>query len=412
MFNFFKDKIIFISDYDHTIGNLSEKLFYVIHKAKREDKKVLFIRKRLLFDPIFRMVGYKQLRGIYDLQSPYIYKSRFLEVVIGSYYGFVFSLQFYFYALLKVLKITDNFEYRLIGKNCNNIINLRDLKYFAKESVDNIDWSDIYEEKLEFSFPSKQENIFIQYLSKLGIKESDWYVCLHIRTSFYHKDKDIEYANIRNSTPDNYRKTIKYINSIGGKVIRLGDPVEMSIDDISIDYPNSKYKSELMDLFLIKNCKFYIGTNSGILDSAFLLGAKVLGVNYSDFCLCKGFKSCDKFLYKHVYFKDTKSKIVLKNIFQQPINININMDSSYTNMFHKNYILKENNDDEVLQATKIMIKSISNNNIESNYEFDRVVKDAINRWVEDKNLNIEEKYRYYIRSFSNGNCFDFQLNEK
>ena len=89
---------------------------------------------------------------------------------------------------------------------------------------------------------------------------------------------------------------IKYINSIGGKVIRLGDPVDMSINDICIDYPNSKYKSELMDLYLIKNCKLYIGTNSGILDCAFLLGTPVLGVNFSDFCLTKGLKAIDKIL--------------------------------------------------------------------------------------------------------------------
>jgi len=45
MFNFFRNKIIFISDYDANIGNLSEKLFYILHKAKREDKKIIFIKK-------------------------------------------------------------------------------------------------------------------------------------------------------------------------------------------------------------------------------------------------------------------------------------------------------------------------------------------------------------------------------
>ena len=31
-----------------------------------------------------------------------------------------------------------------------------------------------------------------------------------------------------------------------------------------IDYVNSKYRSDFMDIYLIKNCKFMISTNTGI----------------------------------------------------------------------------------------------------------------------------------------------------
>ncbi len=245
------------------------------------------------------------------------------------------------------------------------------------------------------------------------MNKDDWFVCLHIRTSFYHKDTDSAYTRSRNSTPKKYEKMIKYIYSIGGKVIRLGDPVDMAINSICIDYPNSKYKSELMDLFLIKNCKFYIGTNSGILDSAFLFGTPVLGVNFSDFCLAKGFKSYDKILYKHVYHKKNGLNLALRDIFNQPIYVNPNINPKYRDRFEKNYFLKENSEDELLEAIKEMTRLIFNNKKElPNLEYNTMIHNAIARWIEDKDLYAENKYRYYIRSFCNGQCFNFQLNEK
>ncbi len=402
MFNFFKNKIIFISDYDHTIGNLSEKLFYVIHKAKRENKQVVFIRKRLLFNFLFKIAGYKQLTGMYELESEYIYKNKFLDITIGSYWGLIFSVQFYFYALLKALKIKKKFEYKLIGKNFKNIINLENLDFFEQESVNKIDWPSIYEDKLEFTFSLKNKKVFQKNLDKLGLKQNEWFVCLHIRTSFYHKDN--ERISVRNSTPKNYRKMIEYINSIGGKVIRLGDPVDMCINNICIDYPNSEFKSELMDLYLIKNCKFYIGTNSGILDSAFLLGTPVLGVNFSDFCLTKGFKSSDKILYKHIYNKNSDSKLSLQEIFEQPLYVNLNINAQHLDKFNRNYFIEENSEDEILKATEEMIRSVSIDGGDILYDniYDSIVKNAINRWITDRDLNIENKYRYFIRSFCNG----------
>jgi len=413
MFSFFKDKIIFISDYENVIGNTSEKLFYAIHKAKRENKQIIFIRKKLLFRFLFKRVDFKQLTGIYNLESKYIYKNKLLDILIGSYYGFIFSFNVLLSAVLFVLKVKKEFTYKLLGKNTENIHNVGGLPTFKKESVDYIDWGLVHNDKLGFNFSLQDENRLKQNLINLGINDNDWFVCLHIRTAFFHNDA--KSSSNRNSTPGNYKKAIEFIYQKGGKVVRLGDSVDMSINSICIDYPNSIYKSELMDLYLIKNCRFYIGTNSGIWDTALLLGTQVLGVNYSDFLL-RPYKSTDKVLYKKIIRKKDNKKLSLKEVFREPLYVNSALGGENRKEFQKRYILQENTAEEIYIATEEMYNSIECHTVnnQQNSEYGFMIKDGVNRWIMNSNncsMDVENQYRFYIKTFCNGQCFDFQLDE-
>ena len=46
-----------------------------------------------------------------------------------------------------------------------------------------------------------------------------------------------------------------------------------------IDYVHSDSRSALLDVYLLKECSFYVGTSSGITDTAFLLGKSVVLTN-------------------------------------------------------------------------------------------------------------------------------------
>lgn len=416
MFNIFKTKIIFIPDYDANIGNLSEKIFYVLHKAKRENKKIIFIKKKLFFKFLFKKIRYKQLSGLFLLESNHIDKSSFFKAVMSNTYGFIFSLHVVYRAFLYATKLSEQFTYKLFGIGNSNLINIFDEKVFDTASVDKIDWRSLYQDQLDLSFSNEDEIICTNNMIKMGINKDDWYICLHIRTPFYHGD--LPQSEYRNSLPENYRKAIDYIHKLGGKVVRLGDPVEMAINNLCIDYPNSSYKSELMDLHIIKNCKFYIGTNSGILDTAFLFGVPVLGVNFSDFCLTIAFKEYDKVLYKHIVDKKTDQELSITEIFNQPMYVNPNINQDFLNKFFDNYYIYENTEEEIYLAVKEMIedlqfpKAIDKKNI----LYREMVRNSILRWIEQEedyfNKNIEQAYRYYQRTYCNGRVCRFYLDMK
>ena len=143
-------------------------------------------------------------------------------------------------------------------------------------------------------------------LPDLGVGPGDWFVCLHVRTSLFHGDN----ADYRNAQFHNYEATINYILGLGGKVVRMGDSgsgIVTCPKQGLIDYPNTRFKSEQMDLYLIKNCRFYIGTTSGILDTAYLFQTPTLCVNSLHF----DFRSPnlrDRVLFKRVNRKrDSRS---------------------------------------------------------------------------------------------------------
>lgn len=137
-----------------------------------------------------------------------------------------------------------------------------------------------------------------QTLKKLGIDSKMWFVCLHVRSSAFHKDS----AYYRNSDFETYRSAINHIISSGGIVVRLGDAVPGLVKFPQpglIDYPNSQWKSELMDIFLISRCRFFIGTLSGVLDTAYLMGKPTLCVNSIHFDL-RSSNPHDLVLYKRI----------------------------------------------------------------------------------------------------------------
>jgi putative glycosyltransferase (TIGR04372 family) len=114
-----------------------------------------------------------------------------------------------------------------------------------------------------------------------GMMPDDWYVCLHLRDgAFYGEAKGVGQSH-RNSKFENYRAAIEYITSQGGWVIKLGakDSLELPPMPRVIDYARSPYKSNLMDLSLIRSARMFIGTTSGLTNVAISFGVPAALVN-------------------------------------------------------------------------------------------------------------------------------------
>lgn len=184
-------------------------------------------------------------------------------------------------------------------------------------------------------------------LGTLGITQEDWFVCLHVRTSVFHNDS----AGYRNAKLERYYKAIDYICNLGGKVILMGDPrPELNQNPKAglIDYVNMPIKSESMDLYLIKNCRFFIGTLSGILDTAYLFQTPTLCVNSLHFDF-RSSNPCDRVLYKKILHRDTGKILTFSDSLTQLHSI---IDPDWE--LHYEFI--ENSEGEILSATQEIIQ--------------------------------------------------------
>ncbi len=144
-------------------------------------------------------------------------------------------------------------------------------------------------------------------LDKIGNKK---FVCLHVRDGVFYKDH--KRRPFRNSDVNNYIPAIKFLIKKGYVIVRLGNK---SANQLNFSHKNffhynqSSINSKLMDLFLVKNCEFFIGNHSGPLDLSFMFNKPTLITNAVSLVhgIAKNKKSL--MLLKKVFFKKKKLDI-------------------------------------------------------------------------------------------------------
>lgn len=136
-----------------------------------------------------------------------------------------------------------------------------------------------------------------QCLKSLGMKQGDWFVCLHVRERGF-KDNNSSADDFRNADINTYNVAINTITDVGGWVIRMGDSTMKPLPQMSrvIDYAHSNVKSDWMDVFLCAQCRFFIGTSSGLAVFAMSFGVPVAITNLLPTCGAYYMTSNDLFI--------------------------------------------------------------------------------------------------------------------
>ena len=119
-------------------------------------------------------------------------------------------------------------------------------------------------------------------LKSLGVPEDAWFVCFHVREPGWHENKNSSTENFRNADVNTYIPAIKAIIDAGGWVIRMGDSSMTALPEMPhvIDYAHSETKSDWMDVFLCAQCRFFIGTSSGLFSFAMAFGNPLVMTNF------------------------------------------------------------------------------------------------------------------------------------
>ena len=141
------------------------------------------------------------------------------------------------------------------------------------------------------------ENVFSQtdhdlgnrYLTNVGIGPDDPFVCLVVRDERYLQEVTSKqkgywgYHDYRNSRIEDYRKGALQLAELGYTVFRMGKHVKGKFSVLHpniIDYANSSYRNDFLDLWLMAHCKFCISTCTGLDHVALCFGRPIAFINF------------------------------------------------------------------------------------------------------------------------------------
>lgn len=118
-------------------------------------------------------------------------------------------------------------------------------------------------------------------LRNLGVQDDAWFVGLHVRAGGYH--------DLRNADIGTYWKAIDAVVERGGWVVRIGDrempPLETpdgmeAVASHVVDYVFTEAWSDWMDVFILAEGRFLLGTLSGPMAVPGTFGVPTVGTNW------------------------------------------------------------------------------------------------------------------------------------
>lgn len=244
------------------------------------------------------------------------------------------------------------------------------IRYSAGSTFEAVDILN-HGERVALQIPKSHELELESQLKALGVPADAWFVCVHAREHGYA----MEIKPYRHKIPPSYRHeqedhrnvdimdffpAIDYIKSMGGMVVRMGDPSMTPIGTIDgvIDYPFTEYWSMPMDLYLISRCRFVLGCNSGFswcFPHCFDKPVLVTNISCSSNTACWPYSN-NIFLFMHAV-ENSSGRVISPKEMCHPSLAAINPDMDDTVSFDSlGYRWQPNSPDEILEAVQEMFQ--------------------------------------------------------
>lgn len=340
------------------IGAASEHIAMASAHAKKNNKKLLIFKtyffKKLLNYEVCNNALFDSL--IFNGQK--LDKKNLAYQLINILIQIEFVIRRFLAIKLKStckIDIGEEFRFALIGS--------RDL-YSEKKNLPYKDLLPISISDSKVDLEENEKEKCQQLIKNLNLDKSK-IVCLHVRDPGYYND--LSRRNYRNSNINNYVGLIEYLIKKNYLVVRIGDKSAKKLNFSNkyfIDYPFTDFKSEIMDLFLLQKCQFYIGTSSGPMDTAYLFNKPILLTNLYDIYPSFPRKRIDRGVFRKIVKKEN-GKILSLNEFAK-LNIKYHQTEVYINDYH----FEENSSEELLNATKEFVNNIQeSDNFKKKIEF-------------------------------------------
>tara|TARA_B110000014_G_scaffold263908_1_gene262355 strand:+ start:828 stop:2087 length:1260 start_codon:yes stop_codon:yes gene_type:complete len=331
----------------YAIGNASEQINLSANYAYKR-KKILIILKINIFPKLLKYsVCNNALFDELEIKNNYYIKLLFQSLV---------NLEFFFkrsYFLIKKYfknKFKDEFIFPTIGIN--------EVYGFKKINLNTTVYQDIKSFSFNndlLNFDKEKEEYCKKKINKLGINDNDKIVCIHVRDGKYRDDSNRK--SYRNSDINNYLESIKFLISSRYKVIRMGKNSNTKIflkNENFIDYNFNEIQEDILDLYLIKKCQFYIGTQSGILDVAHMFNKPILLTNMCELYTSFPRKKIDRGIFKKICNKYSGENISINEFAKMPFKYHD------PQLEINDLVFYENNSHELLECTKEFLVNLQN----------------------------------------------------
>ena len=121
-------------------------------------------------------------------------------------------------------------------------------------------------------FTEEEEILGKQFLESNGLKPND-FICYTVRSESYYlariaEGQVIKPQTIRNPSESVYLKVAKSLNQEGFDVLRMGKDLNLKLDKTEfpsiLDY-SSEFRTDFLDVYLLKHCKYLYCGNAGII---------------------------------------------------------------------------------------------------------------------------------------------------
>lgn len=160
------------------------------------------------------------------------------------------------------------------------------------------------------------------FLKEVGMQTDDKFICVISRDQVYKEtfgdNRDWFYHSYRNSKIVNYQKTMNELANKGYFIFRMGKGVSGKIDDSNpkiLDYANSKFRSDFLDIFLFANSTFTVGSEAGIITTTFAYRVPYCSVNIAAIEWLQAWHENNLIILKKYWLKEEKRFMSFKEIF-------------------------------------------------------------------------------------------------
>jgi len=142
-------------------------------------------------------------------------------------------------------------------------------------------------------------------LRDMGVPEDAWFVAVHARDSVYSPNDEYLYS-YRNCRIENYSAAVDAIIARGGWCIRMGEKGTEPLAERPglVNYPDTGFKSDWMDLFLCNQARFFLGNTSGLAFVSTISGVPSALANMVPYGCVYGFAPFDISIPKALRLKD------------------------------------------------------------------------------------------------------------
>ena len=339
-----RSRVLIQTPWIATVGNCAEEVYCGLLKARRERKRVCFLFPRDIAGP-FRFARRKRNAELERVTSPFRIPLEANVLVAG-----LESLLSIVYSLFKLMSLaltwgTNRFLGRPLRLSEDFIVpnlgqwNLwvpEGASTFSRAAVEPYDWATQFATHLPVSLPAGHDQEAGEIRAQMGLPPTAWFVCVHVREGGLYGDHESAY--FRNACIDNYLPAFAAITKRGGWVVRLGDQTmrrRPALEHV-IDYAHSRAKSDLMDVYLIKECSLYIGAQSGIWDVANLFQKPILMPNMCEWSVCFPPRAGDLGIVKHLWSKSERRYLSMQDLLARSGRWGHSMSLDEDLVFHEN----------------------------------------------------------------------------